>query len=126
MKSIKLSLIYGFLLWLIPFIIAFMIYPLKKSGSPLFETIMTVTLTLCVVLFSILYFKKLNTGFVLESIKLGILWFVISVVMDLLMFMWGPMKMTFSAYMADIGLTYLIYPIVTVGFGYMMEKIRKV
>jgi len=45
-----------------------------------------------------------------------------SVVIDLFMFMWGPMKKTFPDYMTDIGLTYLIYPIVTVGFGLILKK----
>jgi len=38
------------------------------------------------------------------------------------MFMWGPMKMSFINYMMDIGFTYLIYPIVTIGFGSVLEK----
>jgi hypothetical protein len=34
----------------------------------------------------------------------------------------GPMKMPFIDYMADIGLTYSLIPIITVGFGYLLEK----
>ena len=122
MNSIKRTILYGFLLWLIPFVVSIPIFPLKKSQSPLFETIMPVTLTLCVVFFSVLYFRKMNQGFLSEAIKLGIIWFVISIIIDLLMFMWGPMKMSFINYMMDIGFTYLIYPIVTIGFGYLLEK----
>jgi hypothetical protein len=33
----------------------------------------------------------------------------------------GPMKMSFADYMKDIGLTYLIIPIVSIGFGYLLE-----
>jgi len=126
MKSLKFTIIYGFLLWLVPFIVSFIIFPLKESQSPLFETtsplfetIMPVTLTFFVVFFSILYFRKIEIGYFFESIKLGIVWFAISFVIDLLMFMWGPMKMPFLTYMSDIGLTYLIFPIVTIGFGYL-------
>ena len=122
MNSIKRTILYGVLLWLIPLIVSLLIFPLKKAQSPLFETIMPVTLTLCVVFFSILYFKKVSKGFLSEAIKLGIIWFVISIIIDLLMFMWGPMKMSFINYMIDIGFTYLIYPIVTIGFGFLLEK----
>lgn len=122
MKSAKLAVLYGFLCWIIPFAVAFMIFPLRESQRPLFETIMPITLTVCVVVFSILYFRKMDGGFLAEAVKLGVIWFLMSVVIDLLMFMWGPMKMTFSDYMADIGLTYLIYPTVTVGFGYLLER----
>ncbi len=53
MKSIKLTLIYGFLLWLIPFVVAIIIFPLKQSKSPLFETVMPIALTVCVVFFAV-------------------------------------------------------------------------
>jgi len=121
-KSIKRTILYGFLLWLIPFVVSMPIFPLKEAQSPLFETIMPIVLTFCVVFFSILYFRKMNSGYLSESIKLGIIWFIISIIIDLLMFMWGPMKMSFINYMMDIGFTYLIYPIVTIGFGSVLEK----
>jgi len=83
---------------------------------------MPITLTVFVVLFSVLYFRKIESGFLSESIKPGVVWLAISIVIDLLMFMWGPMKMSFLDYMKDIGFTYLMYPIVTIGFGYLLEK----
>ena len=122
MKSIKRTILYGFLLWLIPFVVSIPIFPLKEAQSPVFETIMPIVLTICVVFFSLLYFRKMNSGYLSESIKLGIIWFVISIIIDLPMFIWGPMKMSVINYMMDIGFTYLIYPIVTIGFGYMLEK----
>ena len=122
MVSIRRALGYGFLLWLIPFIVAVLIFPLKKSGSPLFETIMPVTLTICAVVLSILYLKRVGRNYLIESIKLGGLWFFISIIIDLGMFMGGPMKMSFLDYMFDIGLTYLIFPTVTIGYGCMLAK----
>ena len=122
MKSIKLALLYGFLIWLIPFIVSILIFPIKTSTPALFESIMPVVITICVVLFSILYFRKLDASILKEGVLLGVIWFAISIAIDLLMFMWGPMKMTFANYMMDIGLTYLIIPAITVGFGYLLQK----
>jgi len=124
MRSFKLVLLYGFLLWLIPFAVAIVILPLKTSAPPLFESIMPVVLTVCAVFFSNLYFKRAETRFLKEGVLLGIIWLVISLVIDLLLFMWGPMKMTFVNYMMDIGLTYLIFPAITIGFGCLMGKRR--
>ena len=121
MTLLKRALAYGFLLWLIPFIAAVGIFPLREAQRPLFESIMPVVLTVSVVLFSYRYFRNISTRFLNESIKLGVLWFGISLGLDLLMFMWGPMKMTFVDYMKDIGITYLIYPAVVIGFGYLKE-----
>jgi hypothetical protein len=124
MKSPKMVLFYGFLLWLIPFVVAVLIFPVRTNSRPLFESIMPVVLTACVVFFLNLYFNKLETGFLREGILSGLTWFVISLGLDLLMFMWGPMAMTFADYMMDIGLTYLIFPLVTIGFGYLLDSIQ--
>jgi hypothetical protein len=122
MRSYKLALLYGFSVWLIPFIVSFLIFPIKNSQPALFESIMPVVLAICGVVFSNLYFKRVEANFIEEGIMLGIIWLAISIAIDLLMFMWGPMKMTFASYMVDIGLTYLIYPAITIGFGYLLEK----
>jgi len=123
-RSLKKALLYGFLVWLIPFVVSILIFPIKTSNTALFESIMPVVLTVCVVLFLIRYFRKLEADFLKEGVMLGIIWFIISLGVDLLMFMWGPMKTTFANYMMDIGLTYLIVPIITIGFGYLIEKRR--
>lgn len=125
MKLLKKALLYGFLVWLIPFVVAFTLFPVRTSQRALFESIMPVVLTLCAVFFSARYFRKIKGGFLNEGVFLGVIWFTISLGLDLLMFMWGPMKMSFADYMMDIGLTYLIFPTITVGFGYTLEGGQK-
>ncbi|MBU2607688.1 MAG: hypothetical protein KKF26_00045 [Chloroflexi bacterium] len=122
MKSLKKALLFGFFIWLIPFVVSVIIFPLRTSSRPLFESIMPVVITICVVFFLILYFRKVEDGFLREGIILGVRWLAISLLIDLLLFMWGPMKMTLADYMMDIGLTYLIIPTITIGAGYIMSK----
>jgi hypothetical protein len=119
-KTLRIIL-FGFLLWLIPFVVSFPIFTLRESNRALFESIMPVVVTICVVFFAILHLRKAGAGFLKEGFLIGIVWYLICIVIDLLMFMWGPMKMTFGQYMADIGLTYVIIPTVTVGYGYLMS-----
>ncbi|OGZ40116.1 MAG: hypothetical protein A3I20_00670 [Candidatus Portnoybacteria bacterium RIFCSPLOWO2_02_FULL_40_15] len=126
MRSVKLALIYGLLVWVIPFVVAIAIFQLRESNRPLFESIMPVAVASAVVLFSILYFRKLDKDFINEGIKLGVLWLVISVVIDLLMFSSGPMKMSLALYTSDIGVTYLMMPIITGGTGYLLQAKKKV
>ena len=110
-------------MWLVPFIVSLIIYPLKISFNPLFESIMPVVITITVVLVATFYFKDVDTKFLNEGIKIGLTWFFISILIDLLLFLpSSPMQMSFTNYMMDIGLTYLIIPIVTVGMGYMVDK----
>lgn len=126
MRSYKLALLYGFLVWLIPFVVAFLIYPIKTSNRVLFESIMPVMVTICVVLFSVFYLRKVMADFFKEGILLGVIWVTISLAIDLAMFMpQSPMKMSFADYMMDIGVTYLIIPTICIGFGYLLDKQRK-
>jgi hypothetical protein len=121
-KYLKLCL-FGFLIWLIPFLVSFLISSLRETNRPLFESIMPIILTVTTIVFSILYLKKIKENQVNESILAGLIWFCISIIIDLIMFLpESPMQMTFIDYIMDIGITYLIIPIVAIGLGYMMEK----
>jgi hypothetical protein len=122
MKPIWKMLLFGFLVWLIPFVVAVAIFQIRNSDRPLFESIMPVVIAICVVLFSVLYFTKQKGKYLKDSIIMGLVWLAISIVIDLLMFMQGPMKMDFVDYVKDIGITYLMIPVITIGIGYLLEK----
>ena len=62
----------------------------------------------------------------MEGVRLGAVWLAISLFIDLLHFMEGPMKMPLADYLKDIGLAYLIIPIITIGFGYLLERYEQV
>jgi len=109
---------YGFLVWLIPFVVAFLVFFLHESARPLFESIMAVTVTASAMTFGIAYMKRLDGRCLKEGLSLGVLWFLICILIDApLMLLGDPMKMTVAEYMSDIGVTYLIIPIVTLGLG---------
>ncbi|MCC7554088.1 MAG: hypothetical protein KO202_06340 [Methanobacteriaceae archaeon] len=55
-------------------------------------------------LFIYLYFRKDKELNYKNSLKIGILFFAISVIIDSCLFMEGPMKMSFTNYILDIGL----------------------
>ena len=122
MTSLRKALLFGFFIWLIPFVIAFLIFPLRESSRPLFESIMPVVVTAAVVWFGVLYFKGVKKDFVKEGLMIGLLWLAISLIIDLpLMLSGGPMQMTLAEYVADIGVTYLLIPVVTVGLGMVIR-----
>jgi hypothetical protein len=87
---------------------------------------MPVILTLIVILFSILFLKKSEEDYFGEGLLIGIVWFVISIAIDLVMFMpeteW---QMSLTDYMMDIGVTYIIIAAIPIGFGYIIEKMKK-
>lgn len=123
MNSLKTSLFYGFMIWLIPFLVSVLIWPIHETNRALFESIMPVTLTASLVLFSVLYLRKVESDFLREGLMIGVMWFVISLVIDLILFIpESPMQMPLGEYMMDIGITYLLIPMICAGFGYLLEN----
>ena len=122
-KYLKICL-FGFLIWLIPFIMSFFIFGLHEDYRPLFESIMAVTVTLSVVIFSILYFKTVDKDYIKEGVIIGMIWLIINLIIDLIIMVLleSPMQMSIGDYMMDIGLTYVIIPVITIGFGMILEK----
>jgi hypothetical protein len=118
MTSLRKALFYGVLVWLITFAVASVIFPLHQSARPLFESIMPVALAAAVVGFAVRYFRIVGAAFVREGLRLGLLWLLISVAVDAPLFLFGgPMLMSPGQYVMDIGVTYLLIPVITVGLG---------
>jgi len=114
MRSWGKAIGFGFLVWLVPFVVAVLVFGLHESSRPLFESIMAVSVTGTAVAFGLLYMKSVDGEFVSESIRLGVLWFAVAIAIDApLMLFGGPMQMSLGQYVADIGVTYLCIPIVT-------------
>jgi hypothetical protein len=120
-RYLKVGL-FGFFIWLIPFIVSVLIFPLRAMQRPLFESIMPVVIAIWTVFFAVIYLLGIKSGFQKEGIVIGMAWFFISIFLDLLVFIEGPIKMSLWDYATDIPLTYLMIPTITFGFGYLMEK----
>lgn len=124
MAALGKAILFGFLVWLAAFVVAFLIFPIRESSRPLFESIMPVVLTSATGGLAIAYFRKVASGFAREGVLLGCLWLAMNVLIDApLMLVGGPMKMTLGDYLADIGITYLIIPAVTIGMGLACQRV---
>jgi hypothetical protein len=117
MTSWRRAINLGLLVWLIPFLVAFVAFPLKSSWRSLFESIMPLVLAGVVVLSAVLYFRRVRAVSLKEGIWLGALWLVISVVIDLPLMLSPPLNYSITEYAADIGLTYLMIPVITAGIA---------
>lgn len=109
---------WGFLVWLVPFVFAVALQPVKENHRLLFESIMPVVV--CVTATVAAYSHLRGRPDALKAgIRAGVIWMLVSIVIDLMMFSGGPKKMPIGEYFADIGITYLIIPVVCVGMGMM-------
>jgi len=118
------GLLFGFLSWLIPFISAFIFY--SKEGKltipiDLFKSLLIVIGTLVGVFLLKIYFKNIKVNYLSEGVIVGISWFVVNIVLDLLILV--PMsKMTLEGYANQIGLRYLMIPIISTGIGCILQE----
>ncbi len=123
MTSIGKALFFGFLVWLVPFAVAFAIFPIHETS--LFESIRPVAIAIIVVPLGVVYLRRVRRRYLREGLRLGLLWFVMCVAIDApLMLLGGPMNMTVPDYLADIGVTYLMIPVITIGIAATRAQAR--
>ena len=118
MRSWRKAVLFGFVIWLVAFVVAFAAFPIRQASRPLFESIMPVVLAALAAPLALRYFRSVEARFVQEGLRLGMVWLLVNVAVDLpLMLSPSPMQMTPSEYAGDIGLTYLLFPIITTAVG---------
>lgn len=121
MNHIK-SVLLGIGIWVVTLAVAMVIFPVRSSERILFESIMPVALTLATLSASYIYFSGSKKRYFMEGLCLGIIWTITSLILDGLVFSWGPMNMGIWEYIKDIGVTYLIIFMVPTGIGLILEK----
>jgi uncharacterized membrane protein YpjA len=106
--------------WLIPFVLSFIVFPLKTHNAPLFQTLLAlIVLVTAGALFQIYFRGRAVTA--REGLSVGLLWLAINLALDYPMFAYGPMKMPLSAYYSEIGLAYLTFP----AFGFWASRLAR-
>ncbi len=103
------AVFFGFLSWLIPFAVSFLLFPLKRVNAPLFATLMFLVVLVAATVLLGGYFRSRPVS-APEAAVVGAGWLAMNLICDYPMFAYGPMKMTAAAYYSEIGLTYLAIP----------------
>lgn len=128
MYSWKKGLFFGLLTWLVPFVVSFFFY--SKDGAQtidifLFKSIMIVVSSLTGCFLLVNFFQKVQKNFLKEGIVVGLVWLAINYILDLIILL--PMsKLTVKDWFFQIGLRYLIIPIVSITLGSVLEKHKKI
>ena len=114
MKKISIHFVlYGFLIWLIPFVTSIFIFGLKDQYPLLFSKILTVVLALTTAFFAYRVYSQKHSNFIFNSIILGFFWGFLSIFCDLFAFL-GAFGYSLEKYFLEIPLIYLIIPIITI------------
>jgi len=127
MNKIFRNILYGFLVWLIPFVISIFFYSREGTLSIdifVFKTIMIVVGSIVGAIFLVSYFKKISGDYLKEGIILGVVWFGINIVLDLIILV--PMsKIGIWDYFVQTGLRYLSIPAMSIAIGSALGRLKK-
>jgi hypothetical protein len=115
--------VFGFLSWLVPFVAAFAFYDASGTlviAQPLFKSLMVVIGGMVGVGLLVLVFRQTGAS-VAAGLAIGVLWLAINLILDFLVLV--PMSgMGATDYLLDIGLRYLLLPIIAVGMGAVAQR----
>ena len=124
MHSLKHALLYGFLVWLVPFAAAIPFY--SRDGELtvdifLFKTIMIIVGSLIGAHLLVRYFRRVEKNQIREGIYVGALWLLMNWALDFATLV--PMNdMAVGVYFSEIGLRYLTMPIFAFAIGAVLQK----
>jgi hypothetical protein len=111
--------IFGVVLWLVPFAVAFLMFGVRQDNRALFESLITVVGVLSAVVAALAYFRKARPVGWIGGLAVGVFWAAVSIVLDLPIFL-AVFNMPLAEYVADIALTYLAFPIIVGGIAEAM------
>lgn len=119
----------GFLIWIVPATLDFFLYPLMLSFLHLLDTLLVAVLVLMAIVCAVRYFKTTEGDFLMEGIEIGALWFLIAIAMGLLVAFVFPSSLprigaevTPVTFFMSIGVFFVLVPVITIAFGYILEK----
>ena len=108
------------MVWFIPTIITYITS--FTSGLYLFDVISALSIAITVIVFAYIYFKDIDSHFIKEGIILGVVWLLISIVLDIILVLLGITKLTITQYAIYVAPIYIIIPVVTIGFGLYKDQ----
>ncbi len=125
MKNITRIVIYGLAIWALPFGIGMLLFSIQQSSPSLFDSLMSITFTSGTVYFSYKFLKPKIDNSHASLFYIGIAWVVICLAIDLPLFLL-VFGVTASKYWSDIGINYLVIPVVLIVMGALAAHSAKV
>ncbi len=107
-----------------PFAGGVAIFPIVPPETALFDTLMSVAMAFSASLFGYLHLRRSAAPSLDEGLFAGTIWMLMALALDIPFFIFGPeqMRMTPGDYMADIGFTYVMIPIITGTIGLALRR----
>jgi len=113
--------LFGFYLWIIPFVAAIPLFQLLSDHRIVFKGVMGVVMTLTTAILWTQFLKKAPAVSVKEAGLASLLWIAMSIVPDLFAFILG-FNMEASVYFSEIAVSYLVIPILLISSALQVRK----
>jgi hypothetical protein len=97
------------------------LYPWRLDHRTLFEAAIPVVMAAANVTLMTFYLSRVSSAFLAHGAWCGVSWVAENLVCDFFAFSIGPMQLGFAEYVQDIGVTYLMIPVLTVGLAWQRE-----
>lgn len=120
--KIKLGIIYGFLIWLLTYIISSIVQPVIIENIEYVNIIVPLSIIIVTGFFGILYIRNIAENEVIEGIKVGILFIIIDVILDIIFFIIPHYKnVLILNYPMHVGYMIIIMLTITTLLGYLAQ-----
>lgn len=124
MNRILLIILYGCVVWLVPFLIAIPLYSpdgTLLTDEQVFKSIMIVVGAVTGAFLLVRLYKGISAGYIREGFIIGGIWLLINWVLDLVILL--PLSgMNPVEYFGQIGFGYLMIPVMSVMAGYVADN----
>jgi hypothetical protein len=124
MRKVVRIFLLGIATWAVPFAIGVAIMKVIPPETALFDTLMSVAMAFSATFFGYIHLARCVKPTLDEGFFAGAIWMAMAIALDLPLFIFGPetMRMPAADYLADIGFTYAMIPIIAGGIGLAMKK----
>jgi len=114
MRSPRRVLLYGLGVWIGLVVVSLVLLPFEDANNALYESVKSSALVAIALGFTIRYMRKATETSLGEGVLVGLVWAVMAVALDLVLYLLGAFTIGIAEYFSDVASSYLIIPIVTV------------
>ncbi|MDO5849198.1 MAG: hypothetical protein Q4P18_06665 [Methanobrevibacter sp.] len=118
----KKAIIYGILSWALVYIISKLIHPFIVDNVPYIDVTIPISIIIVTGVFGVAYIRNIDSNEVIEGFKLGILFYIIDVLCDIILFhITNGSNVLVQDYTLHLLSMLIMIPLITTFIGYLAQ-----